>query len=326
MPAIHIGDIQIPVQMVQQTTPSLKIMDATGTVYYADAMAGACPDSVKVSDGTNVYSVGTQYLYYESDSVNSCDTISLPPGCYSVQVRGGRGGAGGGNGGAGMDAVTQTYSFTITQQTDAVVFRGGDGNAGAVNTSGNAASGGGGGASGVASMFAINGAVVMSDGGAGGRGAGGIDANGDAHDCGAGGGGNAGDMSNALGGYADSGLGNGFFLCGAGGGGAPSGSGGDGASSGTYRADAGGDGTGTGGGDGGAAHRMLSERSGGDGGATLSFSCGGQMLYSYGGGGGGGVQASSNVPYRDVNGGAGGTGSTEASDTSFVRIYKFGNV
>lgn len=307
MPAIHIGDIQIPVQMVQQTTPSLKIMDATGTVYYADAMAGACPDSVKVSDGTNVYSVGTQYLYYESDSVNSCDTISLPPGCYSVQVRGGRGGAGGGNGGAGMDAVAQTYSFTITQQTDAVVFRGGDGNAGAVNTSGNAASGGGGGASGVASMFAINGAVVMSD-------------------CGAGGGGNAGDMSNALGGYADSGLGNGFFLCGAGGGGAPSGSGGDGASSGAYRADAGGDGTGTGGGDGGAAHRMLSERSGGDGGATLSFSCGGQMLYSYGGGGGGGVQASSNVPYRDVNGGAGGTGSTGASDTSYVRIYKFGNV
>ena len=230
MPAIHIGDIQIPVQMVQQTTPSLKIMDATGTVYYVDAMAGACPDSVKVSDGTNVYSVGTQYLYYESDSVNSCDTISLPPGCYSVQVRGGRGGAGG-------------------------------------------------------------------------RGAGGIDANGDAHDCGAGGGGNAGDMSNALGGYADSGLGNGFFLCGAGG-----------------------DGTGTGGGDGGAAHRMLSERSGGDGGATLSFSCGGQMLYSYGGGGGGGVQASSNVPYRDVNGGVGGTGSTGASDTSFVRIYKFGNV
>ena len=138
MPAIHIDDIQIPVQMVQQTTPSLKIMDATGTVYYADAMAGACPDSVKVSDGTNVYSVGTQYLYYESDSVNSCDTISLPPGCYSVQVRGGRGGRGG----------------------------------------------------------------------AGGRGAGGIDANGDAHDCGAGGGGNAGDMSNALGGYADSGLGN----------------------------------------------------------------------------------------------------------------------
>ena len=66
---------------------------------------------------------------------------------------------------------------------------------------------------------------------------------------------------------------------------------------------------------------MLSERSGGDGGATLSFSCGGQMLYSYGG-----VQASSNVPYRDVNGGAGGTGSTGASDTSYVRIYKFGNV
>ena len=71
---------------------------------------------------------------------------------------------------------------------------------------------------------------------------------------------------------------------------------------------------------------MLSERSGGDGGATLSFSCGGQMLYSYGGGGGGGVQASSNVPYCDVNGGAGGTGSTGTSDTSYVRIYKFGNV
>lgn len=32
MPAINIADIQIPVQMVQNTTPSLKIMDSSGAV------------------------------------------------------------------------------------------------------------------------------------------------------------------------------------------------------------------------------------------------------------------------------------------------------
>lgn len=62
MPAIYIGDIQIPVQMAQNTTPSLKVMDASGVVYYADAMLGACPNAVKVSDGTDVYSIGAKTL------------------------------------------------------------------------------------------------------------------------------------------------------------------------------------------------------------------------------------------------------------------------
>ena len=145
MPAINIGDIQIPVQMVQQTTPSLKIMDSSGTIYYVDAMPGECPDCLKVSDGTNIYSIGSRHLVHEASGFDSCETVSLAPGCYYVEVRGGRGGDGGNNDGSGADAVMQSYSFTITTTTDVYVFRGSDGNAGGVNIDGNIASGGGGG-------------------------------------------------------------------------------------------------------------------------------------------------------------------------------------
>ena len=116
MPAINIGDIQIPVQMVQNTTPSLKVMDASGMIYYVDAMMGACPDAVKVSDGENVYSIGTQTLVHEVSGINSCETVSLAPGCYYVEVRGGRG------------AVQA--KFTLAQNLD-----GGAGGSGSTGTS-----------------------------------------------------------------------------------------------------------------------------------------------------------------------------------------------
>ena len=123
MPVINIGDIQIPVQMAQKTTPSLKIMDATGTIYYVDAMAAACPNAVKISDGENIYSIGNQTLVYQAENFNSCDTVSLEPGCYYAEIRGGRGGDGGNNADSGGDAQIQTYSFVISQQTDVVVDR-----------------------------------------------------------------------------------------------------------------------------------------------------------------------------------------------------------
>ena len=77
------------------------------------------------------------------------------------------------------------------------------------------------------------------------------------------------------------------------------------------------------GGDGGNAWRIVGSTDGGAGGATVAFSCGGHTLNSYGGGGGGAVQAKFTLAVN-MDGGAGGTGTTGASDTSYVRIYKFG--
>lgn len=325
MPAINIGDIQIPVQMVQNTTPSLKIMDASGTIYYVDAMMGACPDAVKVSDGENVYSIGAQTLVYESNSFDTCETVTLTPGCYFVQVRGGRGGDGGNNAGSGGDAEIQTHSFTITQQTDVFVFRGGDGNAGGVNISGNITTGGGGGASGVPSMVAFGDNVVISDGGSGGRGGRGVANNSEVYECGSGGGGGVGADSNGLDAVAHYTWDYNFLMCGAGGGGAPNGAGGGEASalSGGYGGGASMAATHDAGGAGGNAWRIVGSTDGGAGGATVSFSCGGHTLYSYGGGGGGAVQAKFTLA-QNLDGGAGGSGTTGTSASSFVRIYKFG--
>ena len=325
MPAINIGDIQIPVQMVQQTTPSLKIMDSSGTIYYVDAMPGECPDCLKVSDGTNVYSIGTRHLVHEASGFDSCETVSLAPGCYYVEVRGGRGGDGGNNDGSGADAVMQSYSFTITTTTDVYVFRGSDGNAGGVNIDGNIASGGGGGASGAPSMVAFGDTVVISEGGAGGIGGRGVANNSEVYECGAGGGGNAGENSNGLNAVAHYTWDYNFLMCGAGGGGAPNGAGGAEASalSGGYGGGASVAGGQDSGGDGGNAWRIVGSTNGGAGGATVAFSCGGHTLNSYGGGGGGAVQAKFTLAV-DMDGGAGGTGTTGASDTSYVRIYKFG--
>lgn len=95
------------------------------------------------------------------------------------------------------------------------------------------------------------------------------------------------------------------------------------ANSGLYYGDVGGDADINNGGDGGEAHRLLSSHSGGAGGATVSFSCAGQNLYSYGGGGGGAVE-SKTINSSNMDGGAGGSGTTGTSDVSFVRIYRFG--
>lgn len=325
MPVINIGDIQIPVQMAQKTTPSLKIMDATGTIYYVDAMAAACPNAVKISDGENIYSIGNQTLVYQAENFNSCDTVSLEPGCYYAEIRGGRGGDGGNNADSGGDAQIQTYSFVISQQTDVVVFRGGDGNAGGVNQDDGIFSGGGGGASGVPSMIAVDDDIIVSYGGAGGRGGGGIGHNDNQTDCGRGGGGNAGENSNGSDAIANYTWTNSFLMCGAGGGGAPSGNAGVGASAvaNSYGGNPGGVATSDSGGAGGDAWRIVGSTSGGGGGATISFSCAGQTLYSYGGGGGGAIQARMS-PGLNLDGGAGASGTTGTSESSFVRIYRFG--
>ena len=170
MPAINIGDFQIMVQTVQQTQPALKFMDSAGVVYYAPVHAGACPNSLVVGDLSNPYTVGDSALIYEATTLDSCQRVSLQAGCYSVEVLGGRGGDGGNNAGSAGDATPETFSFSVSETTDVYVFRGGDGKAGGVNSSGGLYSGGGGGASGVPSFFAVGSNYIISQGGTGGDG------------------------------------------------------------------------------------------------------------------------------------------------------------
>ncbi len=324
MPVLNIGDVQIQVETVQRTTPSLKFMDDTGQIYYVGVREGACPNSLKVSDGNKTYTVGDSTLYFSATSVNSCDTVTLEPGCYNVQIRGGRGGDGGNNAGSGMDGVVQSYNFTIDTETVATYFRGGNGNAGAVKTNSSVYSGGGGGASGADSMFAINGVVTIANGGQGGAGGSGTNYNGVAQNCGGGGGGGTDGDANANGmnGTANSSLDNSFILCGGGGGGAPSGTGGTGESSGGYSGGDGADATSNTGGTGGNAARLFSSGSGGAGGATVTYSCAGQTLYSYGGGGGGATHTGA-WSTRNVNGGAGGSGASSTQSAGIIEIYRF---
>lgn len=132
MPAIHLGDMQIIVQKVQKTTPALKVMNSDGEIYYASVRAGACPSSLVVGDAENPYTVGSFTLVYEEDSFDSCQTVTLEPGCYSVSVMGGSGGDGG-NGGGGGGAVSTGGLFG--SGVGITGGNGGSGSKGSSNTS-----------------------------------------------------------------------------------------------------------------------------------------------------------------------------------------------
>ena len=289
MPAINIGDIQIQVQAAQNTTPSLKFMTRDGTIYYADAALGVCPNSLMVGDGTKNYTIGTSQLVYWAENIDSCETISLAAGCYTAYVMGGRGGDGGNNAGNGGNATVATYSFNLTATTDVYVFRGGDGNAGGANaSSGGIYSGGGGGASGAPSFIQVGTEYVISQGGDGGAGGGGYNNSKEEQECGAGGGGSATNAGSGLSASGTDSIGNDGFVCGGGGGGSLGGSGGATTSGFLYNGLAGTDATDTTGGTGGDSSMAglfgSSRATGGAGGANVSWSCGGQMIYSYGGG------------------------------------------
>ena len=65
---------------------------------------GNCPSSLKVKSGDTVYTVGQSNLYQSVTSIDTCETISLPPGCYKVVV--------GVNGGSGSSGASST-SFVM---------------------------------------------------------------------------------------------------------------------------------------------------------------------------------------------------------------------
>jgi hypothetical protein len=319
--------VSMDMQTTKPTNPALAV-SFSGTVYYAPLMQASIPGRIHVNYNGAIYSVAKYTLYknYSSDSgatstaVNSCQSLTLPAGYYKVEVRGGTGGNGGSAAGA-ADAGVQTFSFNLSNDATAYIFRGGNGNDGGACGTGANSAGSGGGASGAASVLVVGSSVYKSEGGGGGKGSNARNNGSSDKGCGGGGGGNAGSASNGSGAYDNYAWSNDLFMCGAGGGGSPSGSGQGQSGSSSYGGGASGSGSASGGGKGGDAWRLLDTTTGGKGGASVTWSCGGATLYSYGGGGGGAIQSKA-ISTQNKNGCAGGSGSTGASTTSYVKIYR----
>ena len=300
MPVLQIADFAINLLSALTTSPALAVMSYTGQIYYADAHVGECPNSLKITDGENVWTIGSRELYWQATTFDTCESVTLVPGCYTVEVLGENGGQGGNNTDSPGSANAQVFSFSVTTETVGYALRGSDGNAGLVNSNGSVYSGGGGGSSGVPSFFQVGSNFVISDGGAGASGGGGYNSSGVEQSCGAGGGGGA---TDGAAGAASSG----FLYNG---------------SAGTGATDSAG---GTGGGSSMGGLFGSSNATGGVGGANVAYSCGNQTFYSYGGGGGGAVSTGGLFGVGiGVNGGDGGSGGSEASDVSYVRIYRMG--
>ena len=322
--------------MIAALLATLHIMTHNGAIYdvVEDIPAGSCIIG------------GTETLVYEASTFNTCQEISLKPGCYRVEMMGGLGGMYPDCLNAAQQMITEPLSgmFTLDTETTVYAFRGGDGMPGTVNKSGSYYGSFGGGASGADSILVVGDRVFRARSGGGGTcvriignppsfnmglpafGANGI--------------GGGADFDNAawsrpvcvsLYEYHTERYVNGFY--GGGGGGAPNGTGGV-----TFAmttgcpTDAvvgvGASGTLSGGGDGGNVTNALyrpndtttQSAAGGRGGANVTWTCGGQTIVSYGGGGGGGTINGSVRVVR--NGGDGGSGSTGTSNTSYLRIYK----
>lgn len=249
MPVLNFSDFQYVLEEVQKTTPALKFKDSAGKLFYLPVVQGSCPESLKLktSDGTT-YRLDVKTLVYEENTLNTCQTVSLKPGCYFVELKGGKGG------------FCQNRYATVAQ---------------------NSSGGGGGGYYYSDYSDGYNAAVNET--------------------------------------YTEV-----FYICGAGGGGATAGKAGNGSGGGLYVGEAGTAGSMSAGGNGGSFSRVgVSSKSGGKGGQTVTFSCAGQTLYSYGGGGGGAINTKALFP-QTAEGGAGGQGSSGTSESSYIRIYKVG--
>ncbi len=315
---------------------ALYITGPGGNIYMAadEVPQGACVMS------------GSEELVYEENDINVCNSITLEPGCYRAELRGGVGL----KNDECVDFVdlseTSVVSalFSVFEPTEVHVFRGGDGNPGSVKKTGTKHGTFGGGASGVDSLLVVGERVWRAEGGPGNTCT--ISYNNSAvnrlYSA------TAVAIGNGFGGKSGLSGANGYrgfriyktdtYGVGGGGGGSPSDKGGtswqyNNASSYpdfTVSIDPGTDGTPESGGDGGNATSCKTYKCteyasviGGKGGESVSFSCGGQTAISYGGGGGGGaINGAGTSTTLVVNGGDGGSGSTGTSETSFVRIYK----
>ena len=328
---------------------SFSIMDSNGVIYHlATVPAGG------------YVMAGDEELIYEEDSINVCRTLTLESGQYRIEIKGGKG--------AGVDIGTNktfegevvNYDFVADGETVVHLFRGGDGRG---DCNGNGVTGGG--ASGVDSLFVGPNGYAIAHGGNGapygcrGYNAGKVIGR-NAYTEGLPGGGG---YNSEIRGYYNTPLVNsragscmsGIAVIAGGGGGAIAGRCAS-TSSCTYKtatiaecqadgancsagASAGTAATAERGGNGGSAYVTFQDISlsadGGRGGATVSWSCGGQMAYSYGGGGGAALctggflidSAKHNGFTRDlicIPGQDGSSGSTNSSTTSYIRIFKLG--
>lgn len=142
MQMIHIGDYTVPAYTSQMTTPSLKIRTSDGSMFYVPMIA----EDMCIATGNTE-------LYYEETDINTCKEITLPAGCWRVELSGGFGqGLCGSDDDIYQTGATETYTLRLNMETQIYVFRGGDGNAPAAYVSG---AGIGGGASGVDSFVVV---------------------------------------------------------------------------------------------------------------------------------------------------------------------------
>lgn len=154
MQMIHIGDYTVPAYTSQMTTPSLKIRTSDGSMFYVPMIA----EDMCIATGNTE-------LYYEETDINTCKEITLPAGCWRVELSGGFGqGLCGSDDDIYQTGATETYTLRLNTETQIYVFRGGDGNAPAAYVAG---TGIGGGASGVDSFIVVKNQIKSAAGGGG---------------------------------------------------------------------------------------------------------------------------------------------------------------
>lgn len=321
----------------------LKVLLPDGTLY----------QSTSIPDGGYIIR-DSEKLYYEESDINTCKTLTLQPGNYRIEIKGGKGG---GYRAFGTlytyQGEIKTYSFKADTETTIQIFRGGDGTA--ICTPGRVSSAG---SSGVDSLLIINNTILRALGGHG------VPCRSNTFIAEiqktwpftqsiAGGGGAIENIYN----YYNEDLNRGMWplathnyngvVSGGGGGGAPDGTPkgspasidpskfercmADGANC-IGRATLGTAATKDQGGNGGNAYVSYYDQSltaiGGKGGKTISWPCGNTHAYSYGGGGSGGVCGGGFMPGGPSNlsctdGDDGGSGSTGTSETSYIRIFAY---
>ena len=293
----------------------------------------------KIPDGMCILNNAGTELVYEATNFNTCNEITLQPGCYRAELRGGIGL----QNEYCLDIVEQDFTptisaiFSISEPTTVYVFRGGDGNPGGVNVVNNGTGSFGGGASGVDSILVVGDRVWRASGGVGKMCSTSISIK---------------KQFNQAGAYTTIADGNGvggnselvqlvsqkrtyvsrepyIYGIGGGGGASPNGAGGtdwqyhhDFINTDEY-VNAGTNGTDERGGNGGDIYVCYNpsctsrvSATGGVGGETIKYECGGQTAKTYGGGG------AYHISNGVADGGDGGSGSTDHSDTSFIRIYR----
>lgn len=335
---LHVGDVELIAREQQITSPSIHVKTHSGDIYHVPVM----PLDGGIFDGT-------EHLVYEENTINTCQAFELPAGIYRAELRGGSGGkpyrCNSGTGTIRSPGEYVSSVFKLNNATTLYALRGGDGNNSPTVTIHQIP---GGGASGVDSILVVGNRTIRANGGPGAKC---MNFNAQSYydgsfalhsgRCAPGGGGNYSDTFINTGG-------NGYLrgsggCAGAGGGSNVYGGGGGGnaiSSSTLMSLGAGTPGTATGGGNGGNATNLLgtsmtkNNAVGGTGGKNVTYSCGGQTAVSYGGGGGGATCALRSESTCErlgawcesdcADGGAGASGSTGTSETSFIKIYKIG--